>query len=95
MRIGQSKYFCPYSSRLYQFPIQRSDGEFICGQCGDPLVKKAFIRPIQIVSFLAALAFSSPFLVLVFSYIREIETPRQQRNIDITWKIVPLNYSKV
>ena len=59
-------YYCPYCSPLYQFHKQTSDGVMICGQCGDPLEKKPFVKPVKIFAFIAAIAFIAPFFLLVF-----------------------------
>lgn len=83
----RSIYYCPYCSPRYQFPSQRRDGILICGQCGELLVKKPFIKPTQIVAIIAALAFISPFLILIFSYFRDIQKPNPQRNIYLKERI--------
>ena len=36
----------------------------MCGQCGDPLIKKPFINTRQIIGLVAALSFLSPLLIM-------------------------------
>jgi len=74
-----SRYYCPFCSTRYQFQRTRNDGIFICGQCGDPLIKKPFINARQIFGLVAALSFLSPLLimfVLTFKDINEEKLPQ-------------------
>ena len=59
-----SRYFCPFCSIRYQFHKTNSEGVLICGQCGDPLIKKPFINTRQIFGLVAALSFLSPLLIM-------------------------------
>tara|TARA_Y100001968_G_scaffold253050_1_gene238613 strand:- start:2269 stop:2544 length:276 start_codon:yes stop_codon:yes gene_type:complete len=86
-----SQYHCPYCSPRYQFHQQRPDGVMICGQCGDPLVRKSYIKPTQIFALIAATAFIAPFIFMVFSSLQDLNRPRPSRSnepiatsIDIT-----------
>ena len=59
-----SRYYCPFCSIRYQFHKTNSEGVLICGQCGDPLIKKPFINTRQIFGLVAALSFLSPLLIM-------------------------------
>ena len=59
-----SRYYCPFCSPRYQFQKTRSDGLFICGHCGDPLMKKPLINSRQIIGLLAASAFLAPLIII-------------------------------
>ena len=65
-----AKYYCPYCPKQYQFHRQRSDGVMVCGQCGDELIKKPLIRPMQIIGLIAVSAFLSPLLLMVSNVIQ-------------------------
>ena len=43
----------------------------ICGQCGDPLIKKPLINPRQLFGFVTAAAFLIPLLFMVFFVIKD------------------------
>ena len=60
------RYYCPYCNPKYQFQKQSSKGKFICGLCGEDLVKKPFIRLNQIIAIVAA---SSLLLPLIYTFI--------------------------
>ena len=60
------RYYCPYCNPKYQFQKQSSKGTFICGLCGEDLVKKPFIRFNQIIALVAA---SSLLLPLIYTSI--------------------------
>ena len=60
-----SRYYCPFCSYRYQFHKTNSDGVLICGQCGDPLIKKPLINTRQIFGLVVVLAFLSPLLIMV------------------------------
>ena len=75
-----SRYFCPFCSIRYQFHKTNSEGVLICGQCGDPLIKKPFINTRQIFGLVAALSFLSPLLimfVLAFKDFNELKPPKR------------------
>ncbi len=75
-----SSYYCPYCSPKLQFQIKREDGVIICGQCGDPLIKKPFIKPIQIFAILSAFAFMAPLLMMVFAFIDDQNNMPQKQS---------------
>ena len=61
-----SRFYCPFCSSRYQFRKTRSDGVLICGQCGDPLIKKPLINIRRIIGVVSALAFFTPLLIMIF-----------------------------
>ena len=60
-----SQFYCPFCSSRYQFHKTRSDGVLICGQCGDPLVKKPLLNLRRIIGVVAASAFLAPLLIII------------------------------
>ena len=60
------QYYCPYCNPKYQFQKRSSNGNLVCGLCGEELVKKTFIRLNQIIALVAA---SSLLLPLIYSLI--------------------------
>ena len=75
-----SKYYCPYCSPRYQFYKQGADGIMICGQCGEPLLKVPFIRPVQIIALIAMTAFVAPLIFILFMNINNLNKPEPGRN---------------
>ena len=65
LRPVMSRYYCPFCSSRYQFKKTRSDGIFICGQCGDPLMKKPLINLRQTFGLVALSAFLAPLLIMI------------------------------
>ena len=59
-----NRYYCPFCSTRFQFHKTRADGLFICGQCGDPLIKKTLINSRQIIGLFAVSAFLAPVLIM-------------------------------
>ena len=66
-----SRYFCPFCSSNYQIHKTRSDGVFICGQCGDPLMKKPLINSRQIFGLIASSAFLAPLIIMIVFVIKD------------------------
>ena len=66
-----SRYYCPFCSSCYQFHQIRTDGVLICGQCGDPLIKKPLISLRQILGLLACSAFLLPLLLMIIFIIKD------------------------
>ena len=60
-----TQLYCPYCNPRYFFPALREDGVYICGLCGDELVKKKTFKPIQILCIAALAAFISPLILMV------------------------------
>ncbi len=65
------RYYCPFCPTQYQFQKTRSDGVLICGQCGDPLIKKNYINTKQIVGLILSLAFLFPLMITIISLVKE------------------------
>ena len=76
-----SRFYCPFCSSRYQFHKTKSDGLLICGQCGEPLMKKPLINSRQIIGLVAALAFLTPLIIMIIFVIK-----------DSTQKTLPNNY---
>ena len=70
-------YYCPYCNPKYQFHKKSTTGELICGLCGDPLVKKSYIKINQIVAIIASLSLLLP-LIFTFIYLikKQINSPK-------------------
>ena len=90
-----SKYYCPFCTSRYQFHKIRSDGVFICGLCGDPLIKKTYLNSKRIIGFLCASAFLTPLLLMIYLLIQNFTKEKLPSNsesivllhIDNSWKI--------
>ncbi len=61
-----SRFYCPFCSSRYQFRKTRSDGVLICGQCGDPLIKKPLLNIRRMVGVVSASVFFTPLLIMIF-----------------------------
>ena len=71
-----NKYYCPYCNPKYQFPKQTISGKWVCGLCGEDLVKKSFIKINQIIAIIAALSFILPLIYSLFFIIKDqLNTP--------------------
>tara|TARA_Y100001968_G_scaffold133151_1_gene121477 strand:- start:68 stop:328 length:261 start_codon:yes stop_codon:yes gene_type:complete len=66
-----SRYYCPFCSSSYQIYQTKSDGLLICGQCGEPLMKRPLINLRQIFGLLAASAFLAPLLIMIIFVIKD------------------------
>ena len=77
-------YYCPYCNPKYQFHKKATTGELICGLCGDPLVKKPFIKINQIVAIIASLSLLLP-LIYTFIYLikNQINPPKRNYQANI------------
>ena len=77
-------YYCPYCNPKYQFHKKATTGELICGLCGDPLVKKPFIKINQIVAIIVFLSLLLP-LIYVFIYLikKQINPPSRDYQANI------------
>ena len=74
------RYFCPFCCSRYQLYKTRSDGVLICGQCGDPLMKKKIINYRQLFGLILSLVFLTPLLIMITSLIEEFTKQSEQRN---------------
>ena len=77
-----SRYYCPFCSFRYQFPVTSSDGVLICGLCGDPLVKKSLINSRRIIGAVAASAFLAPLLIMIIFVINDFSKEQLPNNSD-------------
>ena len=73
-----SRYYCPFCSSRYQFFQTRSDDVLICGQCGDPLMKKPLINLRQIIGLVTATIFLLPLLLIIYSGIKDFTKEKNQ-----------------
>ncbi len=65
------RYYCPFCSTQYQLHKTRSDGVFICGICGDPLIKKNLLSSRRIIGAVAASAFLAPLLIMIIYVVKD------------------------
>ena len=80
-----SRYYCPFCSTRYQFQRTRNDGLFICGQCGDPLMKKTLINSRQIIGLVAVSAFLAPLLIMTVFVVKDFTEktlPNNSQSLD-------------
>ena len=75
-----SRYYCPYCPTCYQVHKTRNDGVFICGQCGDPLLKKPLINLRQAFGLVALTAFLAPLLIMMVFVINDFTNEKTQDN---------------
>ena len=73
-----SRYYCPYCSSRYQFTKILTEGELVCGQCGELLVKITFIRTTQLFSLITVIALISPFILYLSYYFNNIKSPANE-----------------
>ena len=76
-----AEFYCPYCNPAYTFKKQRADGIFICGQCGDELVRKRRFKPIRILGIVATFAFVFPTLLMISSALNEQKRDSQLEKI--------------
>ena len=66
----------------------RSDGTLVCGLCGDPLLKTVLVKPTQFFALVAILAFISPLIVMIITFINDQKKSTQnQYNSPIAYLI--------
>ena len=75
-----SRYYCPFCSSRYQFHKTRSDGVLICGQCGDPLLKKTLLNSRRIIGLVAASAFLAPLLIMIIFVLNDFTKESLPKN---------------
>ena len=81
-----SRYYCPFCSTRYQFQKTRSDGLFICGQCGEPLMKKPLINSRQIIALFSVSAFLAPLLIMTVFAVKNFNKeylPNNSQSLDL------------
>ena len=78
------KYYCPYCNPKYQFHKESTTGELICGLCGDPLVKKNFIKINQVVAIISSLSLVIPLIyTLIILLNNQTNPPRKNYKANI------------
>ena len=83
------KYYCPYCNTKYQFQKQSSNGNLICGLCGEDLVKKPFIRLNQIIALVAAASLLLPLIyTFIFLIKNQINPPNKNYQANSTLMII-------
>ena len=75
-----SQYYCPFCSSQYQFHINRSDGVLICGQCGDPLIKKPLVNPRRFFGLFLVFAFLAPLVIMILILIKDFDKDKIPTN---------------
>ena len=73
-----NNYYCPYCNPKYQFQKKSTSGELICGLCGDPLVKKPFIKINQIIAIIASLSLMLPLAYTLIILIKNQVNPARK-----------------
>ena len=77
-------YYCPFCNPKYQFHKKSATGELICGLCGDPLIKKPFIKVNQIVAILASFSLVLPLIYTFIILIKnQLNPPRRNYQADM------------
>ena len=74
-----NNYYCPYCNPKYQFHKRLTNGVLVCGLCGDPLVKKRFIKINQIVAIFASISLVLP-LIYTFIFLIKNQINPSRRN---------------
>ena len=77
-----SRYYCPFCSSRYQYQKIRSDGILICGQCGDPLIRKPLINLRKICGLIVASAFLLPLIIMIIFVFQESTNEKSPSNSD-------------
>ena len=86
------KYFCPYCNPKYQFNKKSIKGNFICGLCGEDLVKRPFIRLNQIIAFIAVLSLILPLIyILIFLIKSQNRLPKKNYQANINFISIKQN----
>jgi transcription elongation factor Elf1 len=71
-------YYCPYCNPKYQLQKRSTSGKLICGLCGDPLIKRQFIKINQIVAIVASLSLVLPLIYTFIILIKnQVNPPRR------------------
>ncbi|KGG11614.1 MULTISPECIES: hypothetical protein [Prochlorococcus] len=52
----------------------------VCGQCGDPLIKRSVVKPTQIFALIAATAMIAPFVFMVVSSLKNLNRRKPQNS---------------
>tara|TARA_B100000579_G_scaffold211038_1_gene172404 strand:+ start:175 stop:438 length:264 start_codon:yes stop_codon:yes gene_type:complete len=75
-----SRYYCPFCSSRNQFHKSRSDGVLICGQCGDPLMKKPLVDYKRVFGMITTLVFLTPLLIMIILLINNFTNEKPQNS---------------
>ena len=87
-----SRYYCPFCSSLYQIHTTNSDGVLICGQCGDPLMKKPLINSRKIFGLFAVSAFLLPLLFMIIFVFEDFSKQEIPSNSELQSSLLlPIN----
>ena len=79
-----NNYYCPYCNPKYQFHKKSRSGELICGFCGDPLVKKPFIKINKIIAIFASFSLVLPLIYTFIIIIKnEVNSPKRNYQANI------------
>ena len=90
------KYYCPYCSSKYQFKSISNTGKFLCGLCGEEMIKKSFINIKQIISLTVVMTFVLPlFYTFALSIINKKDLKKDLYQISNTVSTSSLNSSIV
>ena len=88
-----NNYYCPYCNPKYQFNKKSTSGELICGLCGDPLVKKQFIKINKIIAIVASFSLVLPLIYTFIILIKNQVNPTRrnyQANLNLNEKIIKI-----
>ena len=89
------RYYCPYCNPKYQIHEKSKNGELICGLCGDPLVKKTFIKINQIIAIISAFSFAFPLIYTLIILIKsQLNSPSKsyQANINSIEELINFKF---
>ena len=75
-----SRYYCPFCTSLYQYNKTRHDGVVICGQCGDPLIKRPLIDTKRILGICVTATFIAPLLIMIIFVIKDLTNEEFKNN---------------
>ena len=76
-------YYCPFCTSDYQFSKTRSDGIFICGQCGDPLIKKPLLNSRRIIGLIVTSAFLAPLIFMMTFVVNDLTREKIPNNYEL------------
>ncbi len=66
-----SEFYCPFCSSRYQFHSAGSHLGLVCGQCGEPLVRKKYFNFRQFFGLIVVSAFLAPLLGMILFIIND------------------------
>ena len=86
-----NRYYCPFCTSSYRIHKIDTNGVLLCGQCGDPLIRKPIINFKQFFGLVAASSFIAPLLIMIFFVIKDFRDDHLPNN-DKT--LMSLSFSK-